>query len=120
VEENMKTIGTALATFRQKLAIPAVLVLVFSMALPYGHPGKAVAAAQPVSGSSIPTLGVVQQWSLTAPEPAIMEEYGYSVSIDGNTVVVGARNADPDLGGRSILDAGAAYVYTHTGKTWVL
>jgi LPXTG-site transpeptidase (sortase) family protein len=116
----MKTIRTCLATTRQKLAAPAVLVLVISLVLPYGQPRRVLAAVQPVKVSSLTTLGVVQQWSLTAPEPAIMEEFGYAVSIDGSTVVVGARNADPNLGGGPIVDAGAAYVYTHSSKTWVL
>jgi hypothetical protein len=34
--------------------------------------------------------------------------------------VIGGRNADPDLGSGPIQNAGAVYVYTYNGKTWLL
>jgi len=49
---------------------------------------------------------------LTAPDGAEEDAFGYSVSIDGSTAIVGAAYAD---GGR-----GAAYVFTRTGITWSL
>ena len=63
------------------------------------------------TGDSIPTLGVVQQWSLSEPAPGFQDQFGYSVAIDGNTAVIGARNADLEMGTVLIQDAGAAYVY---------
>jgi LPXTG-site transpeptidase (sortase) family protein len=102
------------------LTFLAVLVVVISFALSGSGRGMALAAAPPVNGNNLSTLGVVQQWSLTAPSPAVMDEFGYAVSIDGGTVVVGARNADPNLGNGSLLNAGAVYVYTHNGKGWVM
>jgi LPXTG-site transpeptidase (sortase) family protein len=72
------------------------------------------------TGDSIPTLGVVQQWSLSEPAPGFQDQFGYSVAIDGNTAVIGARNADLEMGTGLIQDAGAAYVYIYNGKTWLL
>jgi LPXTG-site transpeptidase (sortase) family protein len=116
----MKTFRTGFVALPRMLALPAVLVMVFSLVLSGGGREKALAAVPPANGKSFSTLGVVQQWSLTAPSPAVMDEFGYAVSIDGGTVVVGARNADPNLGDGPIPGAGAVYVYTHNGKTWVL
>jgi uncharacterized repeat protein (TIGR01451 family) len=47
---------------------------------------------------------------LTASDPAIEDAFGVSVSIDGNTVVVGAGWKDTFIG--------AAYIYTRSGTTW--
>lgn len=51
---------------------------------------------------------------LTANDAAIGDEFGYSVSIDGGTILVGAR-ADDDMGQGS----GSAYVFCHDGSSWV-
>jgi LPXTG-site transpeptidase (sortase) family protein len=72
------------------------------------------------AASNLPTLGVVQQWSLSAPQAGYQDQFGYAVAIDGNTAVIGARNADPDLSSGPIQDTGAAYVYTYNGKAWLL
>jgi len=42
------------------------------------------------------------------------DEFGYSVAISGDTIVVGARH--DDYGAE--IDAGSAYVFTRTGSTW--
>jgi uncharacterized repeat protein (TIGR01451 family) len=55
-----------------------------------------------------------EQQKLTASDKAENDYFGRSVAISGETVVVGAYNAD--LG--DITDAGAAYVFTRTGSTW--
>jgi LPXTG-site transpeptidase (sortase) family protein len=95
-------------------AIPIALALTLASIRPAGL------AASQAAASSIPTLGVIQQWSLAAPDAGYQDQFGYAVAIDGNTAVIGARNADPDLGGGPVQDAGAAYVYSYNGKTWVL
>jgi len=41
------------------------------------------------------------------------DQYGFTVSIAGDTIAVGARRADPD----SLKDAGAVYVYTIDGNS---
>jgi len=54
-----------------------------------------------------------QQQKLTASDTADNDEFGISVSIDQNTVIVGA---DRRLGFG--VDNGAAYVFTRSGSTW--
>ena len=56
----------------------------------------------------------VSQGRLTASDGAAFDRFGYSVAVNGDTVVVGAREADTAVGG----DAGAAYVFTRAGAAW--
>ena len=48
-----------------------------------------------------------QQAQLTASDATLDNEFGISVAIDVETIVVGAYNADNDNG----ADSGSAYVY---------
>jgi len=68
----------------------------------------------PNSGSAyVFTRGVwgwQQQQKLTALDAAAGDEFGCSVTIDANTIVVGSRLE----GG----EAGSAYVFTRSGSTW--
>jgi hypothetical protein len=57
----------------------------------------------------------MQQAKLTASDAMPGDEFGYSVSISGDTVVVGSRFADLPAGS----DAGAAYVFIKPGGGWV-
>jgi hypothetical protein len=54
-----------------------------------------------------------QQAKLTASDAQANDRFGHSVSVYGDTLVVGARFEDS--GG---TDAGAAYVYVRSGTTW--
>lgn len=54
-----------------------------------------------------------QEAKLTAGDPAAKEQFGYTVSIDGDIAIVGA-NQDGEKG----QFAGAAYVFKHSGGTW--
>lgn len=54
-----------------------------------------------------------QQAKLTADNAAAGDTFGWSVTIDGDTVVVGSRDGDG-----VDTDSGAAYVFTRTGTTW--
>lgn len=54
-----------------------------------------------------------QQAKLLASDGAADDRFGWSVSLDDNTVLIGAI-WDDDNGGNS----GSAYVYTRTGSTW--
>ena len=54
-----------------------------------------------------------QQAQIQASDAAATDYFGYSVSISGNTVVVGAR-FDDDGGSNS----GSAYVFVRSGTTW--
>ncbi|QDU66712.1 hypothetical protein [Engelhardtia mirabilis] len=64
----------------------------------------------------------VYQWSppgwtletvLTASDAAPNDTFGYSVALDGERLVVGANTADG-----TVVQAGAAYVFERTGRTW--
>jgi hypothetical protein len=55
----------------------------------------------------------VQQQKLLAPDGAKYDNFGSSVSISGDTALIGAPY-DADMGS----GAGAAYVFTRSGKTW--
>ena len=57
---------------------------------------------------------------LTAPNAAVEDEFGYSVAMDGNTVVVGAYSDDStDTDGNAVANSGSAYVFTKPGNAWV-
>ena len=55
-----------------------------------------------------------EQQRLTASDGTPTDEFGYSVAIDGETVIAGAYQAD----GGGIGDAGAAYVFVRSGAVW--
>jgi acetyltransferase-like isoleucine patch superfamily enzyme len=55
-----------------------------------------------------------QQAKLTAGDGAAADQFGFSVALSGNTVVVGANQAT--IGGNT--KQGAAYVFTRSGTTW--
>jgi hypothetical protein len=65
---------------------------------------------------------------LKAPNANAGDHFGYSVSIDGDTIVVGARNEDSNqttITNGTLLNSntlattsGAAYVFRRTGNTW--
>ncbi len=60
-----------------------------------------------------------QQAKIVASDRASTDYFGYSVSIDGDTAIVGAYNEDHDVsGGASKNNAGSAYIFTRTGSTW--
>ncbi len=57
----------------------------------------------------------VEAQRLTASDAAARAFFGYSVSVSGDTAVVGARNADCAAGFR----CGSAYVFRFNGTSWV-
>ncbi len=56
-----------------------------------------------------------QQAKLTAADGAVGDEFGYSVAIAGDTVVITADADDDDVNG---VDSGSAYVFVRSGTTW--
>ena len=54
-----------------------------------------------------------EQQKLTASDGASSDYFGYSVSIDGDTAVIGAYS-DDDNGS----DSGSAYVYVRSNGVW--
>ena len=61
--------------------------------------------------------GWTQQARLVAADGVALDNFGFSVALEGNTAVVGAPNRGPD-GVRSFHGNGGAYVFTRTGTTW--
>jgi hypothetical protein len=65
-----------------------------------------------------------QQAYLKASNTGVNDNFGVSVGIEGDTVVVGAAYEDSSTMGVSSIpnenafDSGAAYVFTRTGSTW--
>jgi dUTPase len=54
-----------------------------------------------------------QQTKLTASDGAVDDNFGYSVSISGDYVVIGAYGDDV-----SYAEQGSAYVFVRSGTTW--
>jgi hypothetical protein len=59
-----------------------------------------------------------QQATLVASDPAAGDQFGYSVAVSGNTIVVGAYHADRTTPTPVQSDSGAAYVFVRNGTTW--
>jgi hypothetical protein len=55
-----------------------------------------------------------QQQKLEASDAAVGDEFGYSVAISGETIVVGAWRDDGAAG----ISQGSAYVFVHSGGVW--
>ncbi len=54
-----------------------------------------------------------EQAQLTASDAALGDHFGWSVSVSGDTAVIGAHG-DGDAG----VDGGSAYVFVRSGETW--
>ncbi|MFN0009762.1 MAG: FG-GAP repeat protein [Planctomycetota bacterium] len=66
-----------------------------------------------------------QQAYLKASNTQTDDQFGYSVSVSGDTVLVGANQEDSDAtgvdgnqSGNAASNSGAAYVFTRSGTTW--
>ena len=55
-----------------------------------------------------------EQAKLTASDGAVVDQFGFSVDIAGDTIVAGARQGD----GNGITSSGSAYVFMRTGTAW--
>lgn len=55
-----------------------------------------------------------QQQRIHASDPMSLQSYGYSMDLEGDTLVAGSRWNNHS----GLTNAGAAYVYTRTGTTW--
>ena len=66
------------------------------------------------------TVDLTDPAKLTAPNASVEDEFGYSVAVDGNTVVVGAYSDDStDTDSNPVANSGSAYVFTKPGNAWV-
>ncbi|MCI5147042.1 MAG: hypothetical protein D3923_16345, partial [Candidatus Electrothrix sp. AR3] len=59
-----------------------------------------------------------QQQKLNANDGAAHDAFGCSVSVSGNTAVIGAYGDDNDAGLYPIFNTGSAYVFVQSGKIW--
>jgi LPXTG-site transpeptidase (sortase) family protein len=64
-------------------------------------------------------LGAIQTNSLVASDAAFLDEFGWSVAVSGDTIVIGARNHDPIVGDKILGSAGAVYVFVRSGNDWI-
>ncbi len=55
-----------------------------------------------------------EQAKLTADDAGAGDQFGASVGMEDDTIIVGAKKHDPD----GIKDAGAAYIFQRGGNTW--
>jgi len=65
------------------------------------------------TGNARGALILSEQAKLTASDGAADDRFGFSVSISGDTAVIGA-NLDDGVGS----DSGSAYVFVRSGTTW--
>ncbi len=79
-------------------------------------------AANPDQGSAYVFVRSETNWSqqakLIAEDGAARDQFGHSVAISGNSVVVGAHLDDWFQGSSFALDRGSAYVFVRSGKYW--
>jgi len=61
---------------------------------------------------------VVEDAKLTSAEVHNFDEFGYSVALSGDTVVIGARRDDWVPPVNPSTGPGSAYVFTRSGSTW--
>ena len=54
------------------------------------------------------------QAKLTAGDAGAGDQFGVSIGMEGDTIIVGAKKHDPD----GVKDAGAAYIFRRGGNTW--
>lgn len=75
-------------------------------------------AAGESAGAAYVYTQIGEEWSqqayLKASNADYYDHFGYSVDIDGNTLVVGAPYASDD----STIGEGAVYIFTRTGDVW--
>ncbi len=61
----------------------------------------------------------VQQQKLVATDRAANDRFGYSVAIDGDYAIIGARFEDEDASGSATLsNAGSAYIFKQSNGVW--
>lgn len=62
----------------------------------------------------------VQQQKIVAPERAIDDQFGFSVAIDNDFIIVGAYKEDEDNIEENFLqDSGSAYIFRRDGNIWL-
>lgn len=70
------------------------------------------------SNNPTTNLNVIRQSILSAPDAEALDEFGWSVAISKQFLVIGARNADPEFNSNRLTDAGAVYIFERQGGFW--
>jgi LPXTG-site transpeptidase (sortase) family protein len=118
--------GTKMPLFISKrlIIIPLILFLNFNAFFPSPFAANKSSVSLPEehfnSELNNPTknLNVTRQSILSAPDAEPLDEFGWSVAISNQFLVIGARNADSDSGNNRLTDAGAVYVFERQGNIW--
>src|SRR5687767_8101572 len=100
-----------------KTVVPLALIVAFAA------PSGAHATPQGLTASD--WSNIQQQAYLKASNPQGGDEFGHSVSVSGDTVVLGAEWEDSSATGvngnqsdNGATDSGAAYVFVRDGTNW--
>ena len=96
--------------FGRSVAIDGGTIVVGASGDDGTYMGSAFVFVEPTEGWATST----QTAKLTASDGAAGDRFGYSVAVDGDTVVVGAYGDDVDG-----TDSGSAYVFTKRDSGWV-
>jgi len=83
----------------------------------HGHAIPAIAtisAMVAILAIAIPVPAQIPQWKVTANDAAADDYFGVTVSISGDTAIIGAR-LDDDNG----IDSGSAYIFFREGDDWL-
>jgi LPXTG-site transpeptidase (sortase) family protein len=110
-----------LANFLTEIEMVIKRLFAFTLiaAFVIGFVPNTIVYAHPEVGEDTPDmLGAVQLARLTAPHPAPMDRFGWSVAISGDTAVIGAPSEDLAWASSTLQDAGAAYVFVRQGNQW--
>jgi hypothetical protein len=104
--------GAAFDQFGRSVSISGDTIVVG--ALQDDNPGGADAGAAYVFVRAGTTWS--QQQKITAPDGAADDQFGFLVSVSGDTLAAGSHLDDTPAG----VDAGSAYVFTRSGTIWSL
>ena len=102
---------------KKSLAFGIILLFIVSALMPIVF-GQDVEIGddllQNIKSSDVISRGWIEKQKLLASDAGGWENFGCSVSINGDTAVIGAK-WDDDNGGSS----GSAYVFRYDGNSWV-
>ena len=82
----------------------------------YTNAGSVYVFVKPSSGG---WTTATETAKLVASDPADSDEFGYSVAVDGDTIVIGARHDDYTVDSTTYTDAGSVYVFVKPEGGWV-
>jgi hypothetical protein len=72
-----------------------------------------------LAGTANAQIATAQEARLAAPDAELSDEFAVSVSIDGDTALVGSRFDDDFDPTNVAANSGSAYVFVRSGTTWV-